>query len=160
LESATIIISRDCVRARQALYSLNGTRSITPHLSQFSAALASLFTSAFTLLMHRIAGTRNTSVAESQQQANQRRLTIAIGIITLSSVILFIAPMIINAITIWFNIAFPGRNYITQMSQLQAILNTVIYIVRQSEIRSAMLRVLKCRIKGHSRKRSEANYRS
>jgi ABC-type Fe3+ transport system permease subunit len=88
-----------------------------------------------------------STVAETQQQANQRRLTITIGIITVSSVVLFIAPMTLNAITIWMNVRTPGRTFITPMLQANAILNTVIYIVRQSEIRAAMWKVLTCGVR-------------
>jgi hypothetical protein len=98
-----------------------------------------------------------TQTVETQLQENQRRLTITIGIIMSSSVVFFIAPMTLNAVTIWLKIPTPGRTAITPMLQASAILNTVIYIVRQSEIRAAIWKVLKCRMKGPVQNMVEGN---
>jgi hypothetical protein len=68
--------------------------------------------------------------------AIQRRLTVTLGIITVSTLIFFIIPYTILAVTLWIGKDPPQPTVLSVVSKFSTIINVLIYLYRQKEVRS------------------------
>jgi hypothetical protein len=83
-----------------------------------------------------------------QQQraiAQQRRLTVTLGIITASTLFLSVIPFIIGVFYVFMNIVFTQSALVGVISRFSTISNVAIYVYRQKEVQTAMWKLVKCR---------------
>uniref|UniRef100_A0A914URT6 G-protein coupled receptors family 1 profile domain-containing protein n=1 Tax=Plectus sambesii TaxID=2011161 RepID=A0A914URT6_9BILA len=87
--------------------------------------------------------------AEEQHIKIQRRLTVTLGLITISTVLFFITPFSILAFIFFTGITVPAvLTIILAMScRVSAIANIIIYVSRQKEVRPGMWKILTCNFK-------------
>uniref|UniRef100_A0A914X9U4 G-protein coupled receptors family 1 profile domain-containing protein n=1 Tax=Plectus sambesii TaxID=2011161 RepID=A0A914X9U4_9BILA len=83
-------------------------------------------------------------IGEQHAVALQRRLTVTLGIITISTFIFFIIPYTIFAVCAWMNVVAPQPSLLATISRFSTIINVVIYMYRQKEMRSEMRALLTC----------------
>uniref|UniRef100_A0A914UJ58 G-protein coupled receptors family 1 profile domain-containing protein n=1 Tax=Plectus sambesii TaxID=2011161 RepID=A0A914UJ58_9BILA len=85
---------------------------------------------------------------EVQRSAKQRRLTVTLGIITISTFIFYVCPTTVLAVSTWWSKPVPQQYtfIIAAMTRTCTLINFVIYVVRQREIRQGMWKLLTCRI--------------
>jgi hypothetical protein len=80
-----------------------------------------------------------------RQAANQRRLTVTLGFIAISTTIFFIIPVAIYTYYSWMSVASPYTVPLAIISKVSTIANIVIYVSRQREVRPGMWNILRCR---------------
>lgn len=92
--------------------------------------------------------TRMVFPSDSEQEATehflilQRRLTVTLGIITVSTLFCSILPTIHYTIFIWLNRPIPYQFIIANLSRITPVVHVAIYVYRQREIRAGMWGVI------------------
>jgi hypothetical protein len=85
------------------------------------------------------------SMQSNEQHLMERRLTVTLGIISLSTLFLFTVPYSILAVTHWMNVPTPQSFLLIDLSRISAFINVVIYVQRQKEIRQGMWNLIRCK---------------
>uniref|UniRef100_A0A914VX20 G-protein coupled receptors family 1 profile domain-containing protein n=1 Tax=Plectus sambesii TaxID=2011161 RepID=A0A914VX20_9BILA len=83
-----------------------------------------------------------------QQAKRQRRLTVTIGVITVSTCVLFVAPSATIVVCYFAGVPAPFGSALGIMSRTSPIVHFGIYIARQRDIRHAMYRLMTCKHNG------------
>ena len=85
--------------------------------------------------------------ANDQQILVQRRLAVTLGMIVVCTLILFILPSTVVAVSGFLNINLPAPviSAIGSLTRISTIVDIGIYIFRQKEIRSGMWNILRCK---------------
>jgi hypothetical protein len=81
------------------------------------------------------------------QAKTERRLTVTLGLITISSLVFFIGPFSVLAIFYYLNYTAPTSITIalSMLNRVSTIANIVIYVYRQEEVRPGMWKILTCK---------------
>jgi hypothetical protein len=92
----------------------------------------------------------NTVTNQRQATAVQRRLTVTLGIIAISTLFFFIAPFTILAVCAWMNVVPPHVLIIGIVARFSTIINVFIYLYRQKEMRQEMWALVRCKMGGNT----------
>uniref|UniRef100_A0A914UXF2 G-protein coupled receptors family 1 profile domain-containing protein n=1 Tax=Plectus sambesii TaxID=2011161 RepID=A0A914UXF2_9BILA len=92
---------------------------------------------------HRAQSALPSNVLNQQSHnAMQRRLTVTLGIVCFSTLFLFTIPYGIFAWGKWTKTYITIGSLLGNMTRMSSIVNVVIYIVRQKELRTAMVKLV------------------
>lgn len=96
---------------------------------------------------HRAMRQITSSILTNEQRVlvQQRRLTVTLGIMAVSTLIFYIIPFTVLAVYAWMNVVPPNVTLLFLPVRCSTIINVVIYVTRQKEMRSAMWALLTCR---------------
>uniref|UniRef100_A0A914UW30 G-protein coupled receptors family 1 profile domain-containing protein n=1 Tax=Plectus sambesii TaxID=2011161 RepID=A0A914UW30_9BILA len=86
----------------------------------------------------------STTANNQQVVEHQQRLTVTLGIITLSTLIFFNIPFTIITVCKWLNVNVP-QAILGIISRFSTIINVVLYIFRQKEMREAIWALVRCK---------------
>uniref|UniRef100_A0A914W3Z6 G-protein coupled receptors family 1 profile domain-containing protein n=1 Tax=Plectus sambesii TaxID=2011161 RepID=A0A914W3Z6_9BILA len=86
----------------------------------------------------------NDDPRRTRQMEMQRRVTVTLGIVTFFTFIFYCAPIAYTSIASYLNIPF-NSSLIWTLTRINSIVNIFIYLVRQQELRRAMISLLLCR---------------
>jgi hypothetical protein len=87
----------------------------------------------------------NTSLHDQKAIILQRRLTVTLGIITVSTFFLFIIPFSIIAVYTLMNTVLPQAALLGTISRFSTIINVAIYVYRQKEMRREIGALIRCK---------------
>uniref|UniRef100_A0A914VK82 G-protein coupled receptors family 1 profile domain-containing protein n=1 Tax=Plectus sambesii TaxID=2011161 RepID=A0A914VK82_9BILA len=87
----------------------------------------------------------STSSHNQQMVEQQQRLTVTLGIITLSTLIFFNIPYTIIAVYKLLNLDTPQPTLLGIISRFSAIINVVLYVYRQKEMKKAIWALVRCK---------------
>ena len=87
----------------------------------------------------------NGTISAQRALELQRRLTVTLGIITLSTLIFLIIPLSIHAVYAWMNVKIQFSAVTGTISRFSTVINVVIYVYRQKEMRTEMWALLTCK---------------
>jgi hypothetical protein len=77
--------------------------------------------------------------------AQERRLTVTLGIITISTLFLVVIPDTIYFVCAFMNVPPPETALLGIINRLSTICNVAIYVVRQKEMRKEMWALIMCK---------------
>uniref|UniRef100_A0A914VFS1 G-protein coupled receptors family 1 profile domain-containing protein n=1 Tax=Plectus sambesii TaxID=2011161 RepID=A0A914VFS1_9BILA len=87
----------------------------------------------------------STSSHNQQMIEQQQRLTVTLGIITLSTLILFNIPFTIFAVCKLLGVSAPQPTLLGIISRFSTIINVVLYVYRQKEMKKAIWALVRCK---------------
>ena len=76
----------------------------------------------------------------------QRQLTVTLGIIMFSTMIFFIGPYSVFAFAAWKGESAPQATILGTISRFSTIINILIYVVRQKDIREGIKKIFRKKI--------------
>lgn len=84
--------------------------------------------------------------AIKKQAKAQRRLTVTLGLITISTIIFYIVPFSVVAAIFYMSISAPAFLTIglAMLCRISSVANILIYMYRQTEVRPGMWKILSC----------------
>uniref|UniRef100_A0A914WZ48 G-protein coupled receptors family 1 profile domain-containing protein n=1 Tax=Plectus sambesii TaxID=2011161 RepID=A0A914WZ48_9BILA len=87
----------------------------------------------------------STTLRNQHMVEQQQRLTVTLGIITMSTLIFFNIPYTIIAVYKLMNVDTPQPTLLGIISRFSAIINVVLYVYRQKEMKKAIWALVRCK---------------
>jgi hypothetical protein len=92
----------------------------------------------------------NSITNEQKAFVLQRRLTVTLGIITVSTLIFFVIPFSILSVYAFMNVVPPQGAVLGTISRFSTIINVAIFVFRQKEMRKEICGLILCKRGNHN----------